>query len=58
MSRSSTVQVTVFPARAGMILAFPAGQKSPDGIPRESGDDPVAEKLQGDFEAYSPRERG
>ena len=48
----------VFPARAGMILGVSIDEVIPEGIPRESGDDPV--DVPGvDLEpAYSPRERG
>ena len=49
---------TVFPARAGMIPARMCDSAGTRGIPRESGDDPPAETLEGGALPYSPRERG
>ena len=41
-----------------MILTTPNGGAMYIGIPRESGDDPVVERLHNLVDEYSPRERG
>ena len=50
--------LSVFPARAGMILDPPAEWLRRGGIPRESGDDPVPGPRHLIPQGYSPRERG
>ncbi len=48
----------VFPARAGMIPPYYGLGRPRNSIPRESGDDPVAELIKAGEIEYSPRERG
>ena len=48
----------VFPARAGMIPRNSAPKGSLLRIPRESGDDPKANRHYEVVKEYSPRERG
>ena len=48
----------VFPARAGMIRWLGSTALAAGRIPRESGDDPDAERVISAQAVYSPRERG
>ena len=41
-----------------MIRGHPADKGSGEGIPRESGDDPLSVRPEGLGSTYSPRERG
>ena len=48
----------VFPASAGMILDQDAESSQTRGVPRECGDDPLAQQKEGQEVQCSPRVRG